>query len=116
MQLDLSHEDGYVLASAAGPIDDSAEELFREYLHPLVGQRGTKVVLDLSKSERVNSVGLGQLVILAVNANTNSSRVVLTACSPFVSIVLDRSKLDAFFETAASVSEAVSRLLDQAGP
>ena len=111
MQLDVSHEDGYILARTSGPVDDSAGELFRQYLHPLVGQRGTKVVLDLSKSERINSLGLGQLAILVANANTNSSRVVLAACTPFVSIVLDRSKLDAFFQTAASVSEAVSRHL-----
>jgi anti-anti-sigma factor len=112
MQLQVSHETGYVLASTSGPIDDSAGGLFREYLHPLVGQSGTKVVLDLSKSERINSAGIGALVLLVTHANTNSSRVLLTACSPFVSIVLSRSALDRFFDIADSLPEAVQRVLD----
>jgi len=112
MELQVSHESGYVLASTSGAIDGSASELFREYLHPLVGQSGTKVVLDLSKSDRVNSAGIGALVLLVTNANTNSSRVLLAACPPFVSIVLNRSRLDRFFDTAESVPEAIRRVLE----
>ena len=113
MELQVAHENGYVLASTAGPIDGSAGELFREYLHPLVGQAGTSVVLDLSGSDRIDSVGIGQLVSLVVNANTNSSRVLLAACPPFLSIVFDRSGLTSFFELAASVPEAIRQVLDQ---
>ena len=115
MELTISHEDGYVLASTNGPIDEAAAQDFQEYLHPLVGQRGTKVVLDLSQSDRIDSLGIGQLVALVSNANTNSSQVVLAACSPFVAIVLNRTKLDRFFDTAQSVPEAVNRLLGSAG-
>ena len=112
MELQVSHEAGYVLASTSGPIDGSAGELFREYLHPLVGQSGTRLVLDLSKSDRINSAGIGELVQLVTHANTNSSRVLLAACSPFVSIVLNRSGLDRFFDTADSLPEAIQRVLD----
>jgi anti-anti-sigma factor len=112
MELTVSHEEGYVIAEITGPLDDEAGDLFREYLHPLVGQRGTKIVLDLSKANRVNSCGLGHLVSLVVHANTKTSTVVLAACSPFVSGVLARSKLERFFEMVNTVSEAVSRVLD----
>jgi anti-anti-sigma factor len=111
MELKLSHEDGYVLAESTGPIDDSAEALFREYMHPLVGQRGTKVVLDLSKTNMITSKGIGQLVTLVANANTNGSRIILTACTPFVLMVLERCKLNKYFDMADSVSAAVSALL-----
>ncbi len=111
MELTVSHEPGYVLAGTQGAIDDSAGELFREYLHPLVGQSGTKLVLDLSKSNFMTSPGLGQLVSLVVHANTSSSQVVLAACSPFLSVVFDRSKLNTFFTMADTVAEAV-RLLN----
>ena len=112
MELTVSHEEGYVMAEASGPLDEEAGELFREYLHPLVGQSGTKVVLDLSKAKRINSDGVGHLVALVSHANTSSSTVVLTACSPFVSGVLARSKLERFFDLASTVSEAVSRVVD----
>ena len=110
MELRVSHEEGYVLATASGYLDDSARELFREQLHPLVGQHGTRLILDLSAAKRVNSAGLSHLVMLVTNANTNSSRVVLAACSPFIAGVLNRSKLDQYFEVAESVDEAVQRL------
>ena len=110
MELRVAHKEGYVLATASGHLDDSARELFRERLHPLVGQHGTKLVLDLSDAKRVNSAGLSHLVMLATNANTNSSRVVLAACSPFIAVVLSRSKLDHFFEVAETVEEAAERL------
>jgi len=112
MELRVSREEGYVLANASGLIDDSAGDLFREHLHPLVGQRGTKLVLELSLAKRVNSAGLSHLVMLVTNANTHGSRVVLAACSSFVSVVLSRSKLDQFFEIAETVPEAIERVLD----
>jgi hypothetical protein len=51
MELKVSHEEGYVLAATVGTVDDAARELFRESLHPLVGQSGTNLVLDLSQSK-----------------------------------------------------------------
>jgi anti-anti-sigma factor len=110
MELTVSHEAGYVLACTQGAIDESASELFREYLHPLIGQSGTKLVLDLSKSNFMSSPGLGQLVSLVVHANTNSSQVVLAACSPFLSVLFDRSKLNTFFTMAKTVAEALGLL------
>lgn len=113
MELNVSHEVGYVWAATTGKVDESAKPLFDEYLHPLVAERGTKVVLDLSQSNFITSNGIGQLVSLATHANTAGSRVVLAACSPFIAITLDRCKLNRFFDMAPSVAEAVGQLLDQ---
>jgi anti-anti-sigma factor len=110
MELNVTHESGYVLASTEGSIDDSAGELFRKYLHPVVGRGGGKLVLDLSKSNFITSPGLGQLVSLVAHANTNGSQVVFAACSAFISVVFERSKLNTYFTVAASVAEA-ARLL-----
>ncbi len=112
MELKVSHESGYVLATTEGSIDDSAEALFHEYLHPLVGQKGTKLVLDLSKSNFITSKGLGQLVSLAAHANMNSSKVVVAACTAFVSVVFDRSKLNLFLTIAATVPDAIRLVTD----
>ncbi|MGO9110162.1 MAG: STAS domain-containing protein [Thermoguttaceae bacterium] len=111
MELKVSHEEGYVLASTIGAFNDAAKELFRESLHPLVGQSGTNVVLDLSQSNYITSDGIAQLISVVAHANTNGSRIVLAACSPFISVVLDRCKLNRFFEMADSVAEAIRRVL-----
>jgi len=71
MELRVSHEEGYVLAATIGFVDDDARELFRESLHPLVGQSGTNVVLDLSRSNHITSDGIGQLISVVTHANTS---------------------------------------------
>jgi anti-anti-sigma factor len=79
-------------------------------LFPSLARAGANVVLDLSQAKFISSHGIGHLVSLAAHANTNSSRVILAACSPFVSIVLTRCKQGTFFETADSVDAAVRRI------
>jgi anti-anti-sigma factor len=111
MELQVTQEEGYVLAQTRGPIDDEAEGLFREHLHPLVGQRGIKLILDLSQSDFISSNGVGQIVLLVAHANAQSSRVILAACTSFVSIVFDRCKLDKYFETSDSVPNAIRKIL-----
>jgi anti-anti-sigma factor len=113
MELKLSHEEGYVLASTAGSIDDSAKGPFRECLHSLIAQPGTKVVLDLSQSNLITSQGIGHLVALVANANLHNSRVVLAGCSSFVAIVLARCKLDRFFELAETTADAICRVFQE---
>jgi anti-anti-sigma factor len=106
MELHITEEGQYVVATTSGLLDDSAGALFRQSLYPRVEEHGTRLVLDLSKSDRITSAGLGYLVQLVANANTNGGRVILAGCTPFVSTVLSHTKLDSFFETAESVSEA----------
>jgi anti-anti-sigma factor len=108
MELSVSHEEGYVLARTSGPIDESAAGPLREYLHPLVAQKGTRVVLDISDSPRITSAGIGQLVKLVSDANSHASRVVLARVPPFVGEVLSITRLNRFFEMAETVSEAVA--------
>jgi anti-anti-sigma factor len=116
MNLTLSFEDGYVLAVTEGRIDDPAGVVFRDRLWAAVEKAGTAVVLDLSQSPHLSSQGLGHLVSLVAHANGNSSRVILAACSPFISIVLSRSGLNRFFETAESVPAAIQRIIGERPP
>jgi len=109
MELKLTPHEGYVVAKVTGPIDDNARGPFREQLHPLFAKPGTRLILDLSGSPRINSSGIGNLVALAADANTNGCRVTFCALTPFVASVMSVTKLDKFFDIEASVSDAVSR-------
>ena len=110
MELTITREDGYVLGRTRGPIDEAAGVIFRDQLHPLVGEPGTKLVLDISGTERINSIGISHLVRLVSDANTNGSRVILAGAKPFVSSVLAITRLDKFFDLASDVSSAVALL------
>jgi len=116
MQLTVTPHDGYTLAQTSGPIDETARELLRQHLHPLVGSAGGRVVIDLSQSPRINSQGLADLVTLAAHANTSGSCIVFFGMTPFVSVVLTKTKLDAFFQLAPDLPAAVKRCQQKSVP
>ena len=109
MELKLSTRDGFTVAATSGPIDETAREPFRELLHPLVGKKGTRVIVDLAGSPRINSAGLGNLVALTADANTNDSRDVLCGPQAFVTTVFSITKLERYFEVAADLDAAVAK-------
>jgi anti-anti-sigma factor len=110
MNLSITNHSGYTLAETEGHFDESVRDIFREQLHPIVGERGSKLIIDLSSSTRINSQGLGHLVTLVVHANTNGSRVLLCCVPPFLAMVFSASKLDTFFQILPTVEDAVAGL------
>ena len=109
MELTVEQQDGYVMATTAGPIDETASDHFRENVHPLIGQGNIKLVVDLSGSPRINSSGIAGLVRLVTDANTNGGKVILAAPTSFVMNVFEVSKLNRFFDIADSVADAAGR-------
>lgn len=108
MEVTLSTRDGFTIASTKGVLDDTAKEPFREKLHPLVGEKGTKLIVDLSGSPRVNSPGIGNMVALNADANTNGSLVVFCNIQPYVKMVVSVTKLDKFFNITSDVDTAIA--------
>jgi anti-sigma B factor antagonist len=109
MELTVTHHEGYILAQTEGPLDEHARPHFREQLHPLVGKAGTRLILDLSGSPRINSPGIGNLVALVADANTQGSRVTMCGLTPFVAGVMLVTKLDSYFEIAPDVEAAIAK-------
>ncbi len=95
MEIPVSDHGNYVLANTQGVIDESANELFREILHPVVAD-GKPLMVNLSGSPRINSRGIAALVALTIDANTKGSAVVFVEPAPFVANVLQISRLDTF--------------------
>jgi anti-sigma B factor antagonist len=109
MELTVTHHEGYVLAKVAGTLDENARSQFREQLHPLVGKAGTRLILDLSGAPRINSAGIGNLVALVADANTQRSRVTMCGLTPFVAGVMSVTKLDSYFEIAPDLAAAIAK-------
>lgn len=101
------------MASTKGVLDETARDGFREKLHPLVGQKGTRLIIDLAGSPRVNSPGIGNMVALNADANTNDSRVVFCNMQPYVSMVISVTKLDKFFSIVPDLDAAVAWCKEQ---
>jgi len=110
LEITLNSQDGITVAATKGNLDETARGTFREKLHPVVGQKGAKLIVDLSGSDRVNSAGIGNLVALTADANTNDSKVVFCNLKPYVSMVISVTKLDKYFQLAPDVEAAAKAL------
>jgi anti-anti-sigma factor len=95
------------LAGEFGAGDDAA---FAEAVTDLLDTHGSRIVVDLSAVPYINSAALGALVRLVAQANVQEGRVLLAAPTPFVTGVLQTTRLDKFFEVAESVEAALKRI------
>ena len=110
MEITVTPHAGYIHVTLAGPMGEESRDLFRGQLHPLIGDNGQRFLIDLSAVQRINSPGVGSLVALAADANTHGGRVILCNPSSFVTVVLNVTRLNNFFEIAPSVEEGRARL------
>lgn len=108
MKIDISDRSGVSIVRLDGEMrgqNDFAEQVFG-----LLDKPTPKIVFDLGALTYVNSAALGTLVATTARANTQGGRVILANPTPFVSGVLEATRLNAFFEMSDSVDEAVSRV------
>ena len=103
---------GYRMVKLAGALRmDSAAEV-QETLHPLIGERGSAMIVDLSGVDAIDSAGLSQLISLATHARLSQSRLAIVSPTPFVVEVLRMTQLDDWFDMAADVP-AAEKMLQQ---
>lgn len=81
-----------------------------DVVQPHIDRPSARVVLDLSGVAYVSSAGLGELVRLAAQANSQRAGFTLAALSPFVAGVLETTQLNRFFDTAPDVESAIRKL------
>ncbi len=88
---------------------DDTTALVEQVTDLLTGPR-SRIILDLGNVPFMNSAGLGTLVRLVAQGNTQESRVVLTNLSPFIAGALNTTRLDRFFEICPTTDEALRKL------
>jgi anti-sigma B factor antagonist len=110
MKVDVEDRSGVSLVHVFGHLiggDDS--ELLRK-VTGLIDRSNARVVLDLSGVEFISSAGLGDLVRITAQANSQAARLVLASPSPFVAGVLETTRLTRFFDICPTVEAAIARL------
>ena len=68
------------------------------------------VVIELSEVSYVNSAGLGALIRIVSQANTQEVRVILAGARPILTGLLEVTRLDRFFESVGSEDEGLQQL------
>ncbi|MCG8408210.1 MAG: STAS domain-containing protein [Phycisphaerales bacterium] len=81
-----------------------------EKIDGLLEKENCRIVLELSQVHLINSAGLGELVRLAAQANSQGGRLVFANPTPFVEGVLKTTRLDRFFEVHETLETALRTL------
>lgn len=92
----------------SGEIREADEEGFVKTVTDRVDRPGARVVLDMAEITYVTSSGLGAMVRVTAQANTQRAKVVIASPSAFVNGVLEITALNRYFDVYPTVDEAVA--------
>ncbi|HUU84116.1 MAG TPA: STAS domain-containing protein [Phycisphaerae bacterium] len=110
MEISIEQSKSYTVARVAGALSTEDAEQFIERMHPLVSERGSKVIVGLDQVTSISSSGLSALVSIATHARLAEGRVILVGPSKFVKGILEVTELDHWFEVCDDYAEAEQRL------
>lgn len=106
MTIQLSEHGNVKVLQLAGELTGGNED-FISRVTELLTDRRALIVVDLGDVHYMNSAGLGDLVRLAAQANVQEARFVLANLTPYLSGVLEMTRLDQFFEVHPSTEAAI---------
>ena len=106
MELVLDEDRPFVVAKVSGEITGSDAESLVETLHDQVSGAGSRVAIELSGLQTIDSGGLSALISLVTRARLSSGQVILVAPSPFWSEIFSITNLDQGVDVVDSLEEA----------
>ena len=102
----------FVLAHLSGELTASVAEDVRDDLQGLASERGTKLAINLSELNMIDSSGLSILMSIVTRARLAEGRVILVSPTAFVTSVFEVTRLVDWFEIAESLDDARRRFSD----
>jgi anti-anti-sigma factor len=107
LSLETRHLGDVIIVHCEGRIvyRDEAAALTRVVVEAL--QHTREVVLDLEGVERIDSAGLGELVLILVSAEANGSTLKLAGPNARIRELLDLTNLSSVFEVHDSLVDAL---------
>ena len=110
MEISIEQSEHCMTAKVSGSLDAENSRAFLEQMHPLVAERGSKVVIGLDQVTSISSPGLSALVSIATHARLAEGRVILVGPNSFVRGILEVTELDKWFEICDDYQEAQQHL------
>src|SRR5690349_9610024 len=110
MHISLTHEQSVPVLSMDGRLDARGAAEFTEVC-ATIPAAVSHLVLDLTRTNYISSVGLGSLVMLERSLHKRHGRAILAGVTPFVEKVLAATGVLNQFQRVSRVSEAVELAL-----
>lgn len=114
MQVNVTTEPGLVAAAIIGRFDAHGIEQFDRTLVDAIDAEHSHVIIDLSQVEFMDSSALAGLVRALKATVALAGTVTLVDVSDAARIILELTRLDAVFPTAATMADARARVLTAA--
>jgi anti-anti-sigma factor len=114
MQIANRRQDGMLVVSISGRIDQSSAAALKDALTPCLAdcaRESCPMVLDLSGVDYVSSVGLRVFMLAAKEMKSQGQRVVVAGLQPVVQEIFEISRFDKVFEVFQSPEAAIARLV-----
>jgi anti-sigma B factor antagonist len=97
---------GEIILELSGEIDLRTSPGLRASCLELLDEKIARIVLDLTGVSYIDSSGVGTIVELKRKAMRNKSKVILVGLQPRVRSLFEITRLDKFFDIAATIDEA----------
>jgi len=108
MSISTHQKNGVVILEPEGKIMGGPEATeLRNNMYELIAQQNTRVIVDLSNVEWMNSTGLGILISGMTSLRNNNGELKLTGINEKVYSLFKITKLTSVFETFDSNDDAV---------
>ncbi|MFH1419124.1 MAG: STAS domain-containing protein [Planctomycetota bacterium] len=110
MTFEVENRSGATIVRLSGDLTGRDEGKLVKAVAEMLDREGAKIVVDLAEVSVVSSAGLGDLVRLAAQANSQDGRFILANLTPFVADVIRNTQLNKFFDLAEDVDTALAQL------
>ena len=110
MEIRETTEHGISILSFVGRLDVTTAAEAEEAVRRVAEAKGPRILLDLADLEYISSGGLGVMVVLQNELDSQSGRLALCSLSPFVSDVFKTTNLVRRFEIYPTQDAAVAAL------
>ncbi|MFH1681665.1 MAG: STAS domain-containing protein [Candidatus Eisenbacteria bacterium] len=114
MRIRSDKNGGVVVVELAGALEADTVEDFNGFFQRGEGRGESRIVLELSGLEYMDSSGLGAFVRLMKEARKREGDVLLVGPTNEVKKVLELTRLNRVFGCAGSVAEALERFAERA--
>lgn len=99
--------EGATVVAPRGDIDMSRAPAFRQYVRDALKTTTSRIVIDLSQVEYMDSSGLATLVEAMRNAKQTNTAMYLSGLHPKVLAIFEIARLHQFFRIVPTVSDAI---------
>jgi anti-sigma B factor antagonist len=105
----VSERDGWTVVEVTGDLDLATAPALRQEVIALVGDGRRRIVLDLTGTEFLDSLGLGLVVAIAKRVRVNGGELAIVCPEPRLQRVFRIVDLDRILPLHESVAEVLGR-------